>query len=67
MESDDFEYETSVEGHLAIIRAMDEMTFLERMELLMVMVAQRLVEAGVDFSKVDWEKWGKPKQHGVEF
>lgn len=53
--ADDFpeelNYATSAEANLAIVRAMGDIRFVERMEKLMPLVAKRLIEAGVDFSK----------------
>lgn len=46
------EYTASVEGSLAIIRAYNDLTFLDRMRPLMQEVAKELVRAGFDFSKV---------------
>jgi hypothetical protein len=55
MADDDFpeelNYATNVEANIAIIRAMGEIRFMQKMERLMPLIAKRLVEAGVDFSK----------------
>lgn len=54
METDfpeELDYATSAEANIAIVRAMADIRFMEKMQLLMPLVAQRLVEAGVDFSK----------------
>jgi hypothetical protein len=48
---DPFPCESSVEGSLAIIRALDEITFLDRMQPIMAEVARLLIKAGADFSK----------------
>lgn len=50
------EYTTSVEGSLLIMKAINEMTFLERMQPIMEGVAKELIRAGVDFSKVTRER-----------
>ena len=59
---DELNYATSTEANVRIIRAMGEIRFMQKMEVLMPLVAKRLVEAGVDFSKArfdgkDGEEW----------
>lgn len=49
---DELNYTTSADTNIAIIRAMGEIRFMQKMEQLMPLVAQELVKAGVDFSKV---------------
>lgn len=50
---DELNYETNSEANVAIIKAMGEIRFMQRMEQLMPLVARELVRAGVDFSKVE--------------
>lgn len=52
---DELNYATSAEANIAIIKAMGEIRFMEKMRVLMPMVAAELVKAGVDFSKVRFE------------
>jgi hypothetical protein len=51
-EPDELQYETSVENNTAIMRAINEILFMEKMEKLMPLVTKELIKAGVDFSKV---------------
>jgi hypothetical protein len=51
-----YEYESTVDGALAIIRAYNNLTFLDRMKPLMTEVARELVRRGVDFSKVQYDE-----------
>jgi hypothetical protein len=55
---DELNYETNAEANIAIMRAMGEIRFMEKMELLMPLVAQELVKAGVDFSKAKLDSGG---------
>ncbi len=50
-EPEELQYATSNEGNLAILRALNEIAFLERMRPLMTEVAKILIKAGVDFSR----------------
>lgn len=50
-EPEELQYATSDEGNLAILRALNEITFLDRMRPIMTEVAKILIEAGADFSK----------------
>lgn len=55
--SDDYEYTTAdMDQQMMLAAALNEILFMERMQKLMPLVAQELVNAGVDFSKVDWSK-----------
>lgn len=49
--SDDYEYTTSVEGNIAIMREIAKIRLRERLPRIMAGVAQHLMDAGVDFSK----------------
>jgi len=60
---DELNYATSEAANLAIVRAMGEIKFIERMEKLMPLVARQLVEAGVDFSKVKPDTARPPVSH----
>ena len=51
-DDDEYEYTTSIDDNIAIIRAYEKDTFLDRMRPLMEEVAKELMAAGVDFSKV---------------
>lgn len=55
-EPDDIEYTTRVDVSIAIMREIERIHFRERLRRLMPLVAQQLVAAGVDFSKVDFSK-----------
>lgn len=59
-DSDDFEYATSVESGIAIMRAIAQIRFRERLRKVMLMVARELVAAGVDLSRVDYSKITEP-------
>lgn len=48
---DELNYETSEAANLAIVRALGEIRFAQRVEALMPLIARELVKAGVDFSK----------------
>lgn len=48
---EELNYATSAATNLAIVRAIADIRFIERMEKFMPLVAKRLIEAGVDFSK----------------
>jgi hypothetical protein len=50
-EPDEFQYETSIEGALMVARAISEIAWWERMAILMPLVADELVKAGVSFPK----------------
>lgn len=56
MAEDALEYITSTEASIAILREIAKIRFRERLWLVMAGVAQCLVEAGVDFSRVDYNK-----------
>ena len=47
-----YEYTTTVEGNLAIAKAISEIIFWEKMEILMPLVAEELKKAGVKFDEV---------------
>lgn len=49
---DEFNYTTSAEANMAIVREINEIIFMEKMKRLMPLVAKELIRAGVDFSKV---------------
>lgn len=55
-DDDDLEYVTRVDVNLAIIREIAKLRFKERLPRIMSRVAEELVAAGVDFSKVDFSK-----------
>jgi hypothetical protein len=48
---DELNYTTSVESSLQIMRAINEILFLEKFRQLAPAIAAELVKAGVDFSK----------------
>jgi hypothetical protein len=52
---EELNYVASVEANMMIARALGELAFMRRMETLMPLVAQRLAEAGVDFSKARFD------------
>jgi len=52
---DEMQYAATVEGATAIIRAYEDLLFLERMKPLMTEVAKELMRLGVDFSKARHE------------
>lgn len=56
MSEDDIEYVTRDDVNIAILREIGRINFREKMRRLMPMVAQELVAAGVDFSRVDFSK-----------
>ena len=45
------DYQTSVANDMAIMQAINEMVFMEKMEQIMPLVARKLIAMGVDFSK----------------
>lgn len=49
----EIEYTTRVDVNIAILREIAKTRFRERLPLIMAGVAQVLVDAGVDFSKVN--------------
>lgn len=53
---------TSVEANIAILRAMERIHFRERIRAVATEVARELVEAGVDFSRVDWSQVSEPTE-----
>ncbi len=53
---EDYEYVTSVEGNMAILREIAKLRFKERLPLIMARVAEELVAAGVDFSRADFSR-----------
>lgn len=53
---EDLEYITRDDVNIAILREMERIVFRSKLRRLMPMVAQELVAAGVDFSKVDFSK-----------
>jgi len=59
-EVDDLEYATRVDVNIAILREIQKIRFRERLPRVMAGVAQHLVSAGVDFSKVDFSKVTEP-------
>lgn len=56
VEEDDLEYITRDDVNIAILREMERINFRAKLRRLMPLVAQDLVAAGVDFSKVDFSK-----------
>lgn len=56
MTEDEIEYVTSVDVNIAILREIERIEFRAKLRRLMPMVAQELVNAGVDFSRVDFSK-----------
>lgn len=50
---DDYEYVTSVDVNLAIMREIAKIRFKERLPRIMAGVARKLTDAGVDFSKAE--------------
>lgn len=54
--AEDYEYVTSVEANMAILREISRIRFRERSRRVIPLVAQELVAAGVDFSRVDFSK-----------
>lgn len=56
MHEDDLEYITRDDVNIAILREMERINFRAKLRRLMLLVAQELVAAGVDFSKVDFSK-----------
>ena len=55
-ETEDFEYVTRVDVNIAILREIAKIRCRERLRRVMPLVAQHLVAAGVDFSRVDFSK-----------
>ena len=51
---DDFEYATSVEGNIAVLRAIECIYFRKKLRQIMPLITKELVAAGVDFSKVNF-------------
>lgn len=56
MNEDDLEYITRDDVNIAILREISRINFRAKLRRLMPLVAQELVAAGVDFSKVDFSK-----------
>lgn len=56
MDEDEIEYITRDDVNMAILREMERINFRAKLRRLMPMVAQELVAAGADFSKVDFSK-----------
>lgn len=59
---DELNYATSTAANIAIVRAMADIRFVARMEKLMPLVARKLIEAGVDFSKAKIEDAPPPSR-----
>lgn len=55
-DEDDLEYITRDDVNIAILREIERINFRAKLRRLMPLVAQELVAAGVDFSKVDFSK-----------
>lgn len=51
----EIEYATRVDVNIAILREMERINFREKMRLLMPMLAQQLIDAGVDFSRAHFD------------
>jgi hypothetical protein len=49
-DDDGYEYATSVEANIAIMREMSKIRLRERLPRIMAEVAKQLITAGVDFS-----------------
>lgn len=54
VDDDDLEYVTRDDVNIAILREIERINFRAKLRRLMPLVAQQLVAAGVDFSKVDF-------------
>lgn len=52
----DLVYTTRVDVNVAILREISKIRFRERLRRVMPLIAQELVAAGVDFSRVDFSK-----------
>lgn len=52
---EEIEYVTRVDVNIAILREIERINFREKMRTLMPLVAQQLVDAGVDFSKARFD------------
>jgi hypothetical protein len=61
-EPDDFEYATRVDVNIAILREIAKIRLRERLPRVMAGVAQHLIAAGVDFSKVDYSRITEPTE-----
>lgn len=61
---DELNYSTSAEANVRIIRAMADVRFVEKMQLVMPLIAKRLIEAGVDFSKAKFDEDVPPADAG---
>jgi hypothetical protein len=59
-EPEDLEYVTRVDVNIAILHEIARIRFRERLPRVMVGVAQHLIAAGVDFSKVDYSRIAEP-------
>jgi hypothetical protein len=59
-EPEDLEYVTRVDVNIAILREISKIRLRERLRTVMPIVAQNLVAAGVDFSRVDFSKVTEP-------
>lgn len=57
-EPEEADYVTRVDVNIAILQEVAKIRFRERLPLIMAGVAQNLVAAGADFSKVDYSKLG---------
>lgn len=55
VDDDDLEYVTRVDVNIAILREIGRIHFREKMRVLMPLVAQQLVDAGVDFSRAHFD------------
>jgi NADH:ubiquinone oxidoreductase subunit C len=55
-DEDDLEYTTRVDVNIAILREIAKIRFRERLRQVMSALTRHLIDAGVDFSKVDYSK-----------
>lgn len=53
---DELNYETNAESTAAIMKAMNDIIFMDRMRRLMPLVARELARMGVDFSQARLDK-----------
>ena len=57
---EEIEYITRVDVSIPILREIAKIRFRERLPRIMAGVAQHLIAAGVDFSKVDYSRITEP-------
>lgn len=66
VDEEDLEYVTRDDVNIAILREIERIAFRAKLRQVMPLIAQHLVTAGVDFSKVDFPNTTEPTDEELD-